>query len=77
MQFGQSERGAIISNTRKTAYHCTNRMLRSRGCFLYRIVDNEVQKEIITAKCAADFSAALKMDKQLLVHKLNRYISIL
>jgi hypothetical protein len=45
-------------------------LLRWPG-LLYSVVDNEVQKEIITTQHAADFSAALQMDEQLFVHELE------
>lgn len=39
-------------------------------CLLQRLVENEVQKQVITAEHAADFAASLEMHEQFLVHEL-------
>lgn len=52
-------------------HHGADWVLLSGGCLLQRVVKDEVQKEVISAQCAADLAAALKMDEQFLVHELR------
>ena len=56
----------------KGTYNSANWVLLCGSCLLQRVVKNEVQKQVISTQCPADLAAALKMDKQLLVHELDR-----
>ena len=47
-------------------------MLLRRYCLLQRVVDNEIQKQVVPAQHAADFAAALQVNEQLFVHELDR-----
>jgi hypothetical protein len=45
-------------------------LLRGSG-FFNSIVDDEIQEEIVSTKCTADFPTTLEMDEELFVHKLQ------
>lgn len=54
-----------------STHNSSNRMFTSWLALLMRIIDNQVQKKIVSAKRARDFSSTLQVHKELLVHKLK------
>lgn len=55
----------------KATHDSANWVLLGGRCLLQRVVEDEVQKQVITAQHSADLAASLKMDEQLLVHELG------
>ena len=47
-------------------------MLLCRSCLLRRIVEYEIEEEVVSAQYTAHFAATLEVDEQFLVHKLKR-----
>ena len=52
-------------------YDRPNRVLLSRSSLFNRVVNDQVKENVITSQGAADFAAALEMDKQLFIHELH------
>jgi hypothetical protein len=70
-------KGAGVRLTRPVqngrTHNGTERMLL-RGCALLdRVVDDEVEEEVVAAERAANFASALEMDEHLLVHELRAH----
>ena len=59
---------------RKQTYNRPNGMFLRRVGLLQCIVDYKVQKEVVSTQRAADLAAALKVDKQFLVHELHAIV---
>lgn len=60
-----------LGDEAQDTHHGADWVFLGGGRLLQRVVKDEVQKKVISAQCAADLAAALKMDEQFLVHELR------